>query len=153
MDYGTGKSAAVPGYLISGKTGTAQKSPRKDKKYLLSFIGFAPYDDPEVVCYVVMDNPSDDSSTVTGSLFSAIMSEVLPYLNVAQDNPESAQQPDDSTQTTEPAQQPDNSTQASAEQASAEQATQEETTVSNIGEPEVAGDNLDNELTGLTEPE
>ena len=76
------------------------------------------------------------------------MSEVLPYLNVAQDNPESAQQPDDSTQTTEPAQQPDNSTQASAEQA-----TQEETTVSNIGEPEVAGDNLDNELTGLTEPE
>ena len=148
VDYGTGKSAAVPGYLISGKTGTAQKSPRKDKKYLLSFIGFAPYDDPEVVCYVVMDNPSDDSSTVTGSLFSAIMSEVLPYLNVAQDNPESAQQPDDSTQTTEPAQQPDNSTQASAEQA-----TQEETTVSNIGEPEVAGDNLDNELTGLTEPE
>ena len=153
VDYGTGKSAAVPGYLISGKTGTAQKSPRKDKKYLLSFIGFAPYDDPEVVCYVVMDNPSDDTSTVTGSLFSAIMSEVLPYLNVAQDNPESAQQPDDSTQTTEPAQQPDNSTQASAEQASAEQATQEETTVSNIGEPEVAGDNLDNELTGLTEPE
>ena len=100
-----------------------------------------------------MDNPSDDSSTVTGSLFSAIMSEVLPYLNVAQDNPESAQQPDDSTQTTEPAQQPDNSTQASTEQASAEQATQEETTVSNIGEPEVAGNNLGDELTGLTEPE
>ena len=69
VDYGTGKSAAVPGYLISGKTGTAQKSPRKDNKYLLSFIGFAPYDDPEVVCYVVMDNPSDDLSTVTGSLF------------------------------------------------------------------------------------
>lgn len=123
VDYGTGKSAAVEGYLISGKTGTAQKLPRSDRKYLLSFIGFAPYDDPEVVCYVVMDDPSDDSSSVTGSLFSAIMSEVLPYLNVTKDGvvADDAQTP-----------QPDPSD-------------------TNIGGQEIAGENLDESVTGLTE--
>ncbi len=88
VDYGTGKSAAISGYLISGKTGTAQQLTEGKDHYLLSFIGFAPYDDPEVVCYVLMDNPSDDSSKVTGSLYATIMSEVLPYLNIEKDGPE-----------------------------------------------------------------
>lgn len=52
---GTGAAAKVDGYSMGGKTGTAQKYPREDKKYLVSFIGFAPLDDPQVVVYVVVD--------------------------------------------------------------------------------------------------
>ncbi|MGN7310320.1 stage V sporulation protein D [Alkalicoccobacillus gibsonii] len=59
---GTGKGAFVDGYRVGGKTGTAQKA--KDGKYLennhiVSFIGFAPADDPEIVVYVAVDNPKD----------------------------------------------------------------------------------------------
>jgi stage V sporulation protein D (sporulation-specific penicillin-binding protein) len=80
---GTGTSAAVDGYVISGKTGTAEKSGREEGVYLVSFIGFAPYDRPEVVCYVVIDEPeTGDRGVVSAELFSSIMSEVLPYLNV-----------------------------------------------------------------------
>lgn len=134
VDYGTGKSAAVPGYLISGKTGTAQQTNVASDHYLLSFIGFAPYESPEVVCYVVMDNPSDDSSVVTGSLYSAIMSEVLPYLNVAMDDKENAivQTPAE-PETPEADTQPESSAQESESQTEA---------VDNTGEPEVAGENI-----------
>lgn len=146
VDYGTGKSAAVSGYLISGKTGTAQKSPRTENKYLLSFIGFAPYDNPEAVCYVVMDNPSDDSSAVTGSLFSAIMGEVLPYLNVRKDGPvleepsepgTTAQEPETSE---EPVTEPESTTEAP------ESGEPETTAVSNIGQEERAAVNIPDNL-------
>ena len=55
---GTGAAAKVDGYSMGGKTGTAQKYPREEKKYLVSFIGFAPLDDPQVVVYVVVDRKS-----------------------------------------------------------------------------------------------
>ena len=81
---GTGKKAAVDGYVISGKTGTAQKNDKTTSEYVVSFIGFAPYEDPEVVCYVVIDTPaSGQESGLAASVFSDIMSEILPYLNVA----------------------------------------------------------------------
>lgn len=54
----TGKKARVAGYTMGGKTGTAQKVPRSARKYLVSFIGFAPADNPQVVCYVVVDEPN-----------------------------------------------------------------------------------------------
>ena len=57
---GTGAAAKVDGYSMGGKTGTAQKYPREDKKYLVSFIGFAPLDDPQVVVYVVVDEPNTE---------------------------------------------------------------------------------------------
>ena len=58
---GTGASAAVEGYDIGGKTGTAEKYPRNSGKHLLSFIGYAPQDEPEVLIYVVIDEPNTES--------------------------------------------------------------------------------------------
>ena len=80
---GTGTAAYMNDYVICGKTGTAEKISDKEDDYLVSFIGFAPYNTPEVVCYVVIDNPSTgDASGVSAGFFKDIMSEVLPYLNV-----------------------------------------------------------------------
>ena len=85
---GTGATAKVDGYSMGGKTGTAQKYPREDKKYLVSFIGFAPLDDPQVVVYVVLDEPNAESqadSLYAQYLYKGIMTEILPYLNIFQD--------------------------------------------------------------------
>ena len=85
MDYGTGKRAQVEGYDIGAKTGTAQKLPRSAGNYLLSFIGYAPQDNPEIVIYVVIDEANvgaqDDSSLVL-SLSKKIMEEAFPYLGI-----------------------------------------------------------------------
>lgn len=81
---GTGTDAAVPGYITAGKTGTAEKGIRDNDQWIASFIGFAPYDNPVAVCYVVIDEPEaggDGSSVYACQLYSQIMSEVLPYLN------------------------------------------------------------------------
>lgn len=85
VEEGTGKAAAVPGYDIAGKTGTAEKIPRKHGNYLLSFCGFAPANDPQVLIYVVVDMPhvADQAhSTFASGVFQKIMSDILPYLNV-----------------------------------------------------------------------
>lgn len=82
---GTGKTAAVEGYDVGGKTGTAQHHDKDDNTYLLSFLGFAPYDNPQLVCYTIVDAPdvSDPgSSSYASKLFSAVMKEALPYMNV-----------------------------------------------------------------------
>ena len=55
MDYGTGQRAQVEGYDIGAKTGTAEKLPRGNGKYLLSYIGYAPQENPEILVYVVID--------------------------------------------------------------------------------------------------
>ena len=79
---GTGDYAAVDGYVISGKTGTAEKSGRVEGNYLISFVGFAPYENPEIVCYVVIDEPeSGDEHGVSSAFFNMIMTEILPYIN------------------------------------------------------------------------
>lgn len=82
---GTGSAAQVPGYDIGGKTGTAEKYPRGKGKYLVSFAGFAPTQNPEVFCYVIIDEPhvADQAhSTYASTLFKDIMTEVLPYMNL-----------------------------------------------------------------------
>ncbi len=106
---GTGKLAAVDGYVIGGKTGTAQKLPREEEKYILSFIGFAGYENTELVCYVVVDNAATDNqaSYITTTLFSSIMSEALPYLNIFPDAPTDGTTPDDGTTPSEPQTNPD----------------------------------------------
>ncbi|MCI8464534.1 MAG: penicillin-binding protein 2 [Lachnospiraceae bacterium] len=78
-------STAIPGYEIGGKTGTAEKLPRKDKKYVVSFASFLPASDPEYFMMVVIDEPNvEDQSTgghatnLTRSLWEAI----IPYLNL-----------------------------------------------------------------------
>lgn len=85
---GTSHYSKVQGYSSGGKTGTAEKFPRGNGKYLVSFIGFAPVEEPEVVIYVVVDEPNvEDQATSRYPQYIAqgIMSELLPYLNIAPD--------------------------------------------------------------------
>jgi stage V sporulation protein D (sporulation-specific penicillin-binding protein) len=85
VESGTGTKVAIDGYTIAGKTGTAEKYPRGNGEYLLSFIGFAPYDNPEIVCYVVLDNPVVEGKQSTAQvmeIWKSIMEEVLPYMDI-----------------------------------------------------------------------
>ncbi len=87
VSEGTGKSARPAGYRIGGKTGTAEKYPRDKGNYVVSFIGFAPADDPQIVIYTVIDEPnvpSQASARYATVLTREILTEVLPYLNVFQ---------------------------------------------------------------------
>ena len=86
---GTGKTAGVAGYRIGGKTGTAEKLPRGNHKYLVSFIGFAPVDDPQVVVYVIVDEPgvgavgdNQAHSSFAQEICHNIFEQILPYLGV-----------------------------------------------------------------------
>ena len=86
VEAGTATPAKVAGYLIGGKTGTAQKRPRTEKKYVVSFVGFAPADNPQVMTYVVIDEIHDveiaGSSSSATRMTSEIMNEILPYLGM-----------------------------------------------------------------------
>lgn len=96
VSTGTAKSAKVEGYSMGGKTGTAQKLPRENKKYLVSYIGFAPVDNPQVVVYVVIDEANvvnQAQSSLATKLAKEIMTEILPYMNIFKDEGEEAQQP------------------------------------------------------------
>lgn len=86
VSEGTGQKAAVEGYAIGGKTGTAEKQPRSENNYVVSFIGFAPVEDPQVVVYVLIDTPHvEDQSHCSQSSYIAknIFSQILPYLNIS----------------------------------------------------------------------
>lgn len=89
VSEGTGKSAKVEGYSMGGKTGTAEKGNREDDKYVVSFIGFAPVEEPQVLVYVVIDEanvPEDEqSSALATALAKKIFAEILPYINIFQD--------------------------------------------------------------------
>lgn len=87
VDSGTGQKAKVEGYTIGGKTGTAEKLPRGNGKYLLSFIGFAPVENPQIVVYVTVDEPDveDQSTAGSGSILAHdVFERLLPYMNVYQ---------------------------------------------------------------------
>lgn len=88
VQNGTGRSAKVPGYSMGGKTGTAERVGRDKKNYLISFIGYAPAEEPQVVVYVVIDRPNiepQSQSKYATTLAKDIMTEVLPYMNIFQD--------------------------------------------------------------------
>ncbi len=88
VEEGTGSTAALVGYSIGGKTGTAEKYPRGRGNYLVSFIGAAPMDDPEVVVYVIVDQPhvkDQAHSTYAQEVVHDIMKEILPFLGVYRD--------------------------------------------------------------------
>lgn len=85
VDFGTGKKARPAGYRIGGKTGTAEKYPRGTENYVVSFMSFAPADNPKIVCYVVIDEPNvaaQASSGYAATLCNDILTEVLPYMNI-----------------------------------------------------------------------
>ena len=85
VDNGTGKTARPAGYSIGGKTGTAEMGSRDKEDYVVSFMGFAPADDPQIAVYVVVDRPNtadqDDAKHAT-RIVRNILTEVLPYLNI-----------------------------------------------------------------------
>ncbi len=88
VQQGTSRYTKVQGYSSGGKTGTAEKLPRGNGKYLVSFIGFAPVSAPRIVLYVVVDEPHAEEqadSKYAQYIAQAILSELLPYYNVEPD--------------------------------------------------------------------
>jgi stage V sporulation protein D (sporulation-specific penicillin-binding protein) len=77
---GGGTLAQVEGYAIGGKTATSQTLPRSDNRYISSFLGFAPADDPEIIAIVIIDNPTGTyyGGTIAAPVFSEIMENILP---------------------------------------------------------------------------
>ncbi len=82
MTDGGGKKAAVDGYVVGAKTGTSQKLPRGNGKYIASCIGFAPVDHPEVIAMVRIDEPQGlyYGGTIAAPAISSIYTNILPYL-------------------------------------------------------------------------
>ena len=82
---GTGWRAKPAGYAIGGKTGTAETLPRGNGEYVVSFISHAPADNPEIICYVVIDRPNvsvqEDAKYAT-IVSREILTDILPYLNI-----------------------------------------------------------------------
>lgn len=89
VQEGTATAAKVDGYFIGGKTGTAQKLPRSEGKYLVSFIGAVPADNPQVMIYVVVDEAADEElqsrASIASKLAADILKEALPYLKIYPD--------------------------------------------------------------------
>ena len=91
VQEGTSTHSKVQGYSSGGKTGTAEKLPRGNGKYLVSFIGFAPVEEPQVVIYVAIDEPNAEEqadSKYPQYVAQGILSELLPYLNIEPDEAE-----------------------------------------------------------------
>lgn len=88
---GTGQEAQVAGYAIGGKTGTAQKYDEEtgdvsEDRYVISFIGYTPVDDPEVVLLVILDEADGGSSHDTAELASQMFEKILPALGLYPDS-------------------------------------------------------------------
>lgn len=137
-ENGTGSTARPAGYRIGGKTGTAETIPRGNGNYVVSFMGYAPYEDPQIAIYVVVDRPNvgtdaqqqADAKYATG-IVRNILTEVLPYMNIYMTEPvtdeekaqldalglkvtyEESDSADSSTESTEETQQESGETQSS----------------------------------------
>lgn len=81
---GSGKNAYIEGYSIGGKTATSQTLPRSANKYISSFIGFAPAEDPQVLGMVVIHNPQGIyyGGTIAAPILRSIFDNILPYLGI-----------------------------------------------------------------------
>lgn len=86
---GSGKRAKLPEYRIGGKTATSEKLPRSLKKYISSFLGFAPADDPQVIALITIDEPVGIyyGGTIAAPVIADIFSNILPYLDVKRVDP------------------------------------------------------------------
>jgi stage V sporulation protein D (sporulation-specific penicillin-binding protein) len=84
---GGGKNGIVQGYRIGGKTATSQKLPRGSGKYIASYIGFAPADDPEVIAMCIIDEPTGVyyGGTIAAPVIQELYENILPYLNIKKD--------------------------------------------------------------------
>lgn len=83
---GSGKKASVEGYRIGGKTATSEKLPRSRKKYISSFLGFAPAPDPQVIALITIDEPQGIyyGGTIAAPVIADLFQNILPYLGVKQ---------------------------------------------------------------------
>lgn len=84
VDGGSGKNAYIEGFRIGGKTATSETLPRSANKYISSFIGFAPADDPQVVALCVIHNPQGVyyGGTIAAPVIREVFANILPYLGV-----------------------------------------------------------------------
>lgn len=81
---GTGKNAYLPGFRIGGKTATSEKLPRSENKYISSFLGFAPANDPQVIALVLIDEPQGIyyGGTIAAPVVATLFDNILPYLGI-----------------------------------------------------------------------
>lgn len=85
VSNGTAKNAYIKGFRLGGKTGTSEKTPRGSGKYIASFVGFAPANDPEIIGLVMLDEPMGGSymgGQIAAPTFKKIFDEVLRYMGV-----------------------------------------------------------------------
>ncbi len=84
VSEGTGKKAYIEGYSIGGKTATSQTLPRSEHKYIASFIGFAPAENPQVLALVVIRNPQGIyyGGTIAAPVIKSVFENILPYLGI-----------------------------------------------------------------------
>lgn len=89
---GSGKNAGVEGFRIGGKTATSEKLPRSLKKYISSFVGFAPAEDPQVIALITIDEPEGIyyGGTIAAPVIGNIFEMILPYLGILREDPEAA---------------------------------------------------------------
>lgn len=87
VSEGSGKNAYIDGYRIGGKTATSQTLPRSARKYISSFIGFAPADDPQILGMVIIYNPQGIyyGGTIAAPILREIFENVLPYMGLEKD--------------------------------------------------------------------
>jgi stage V sporulation protein D (sporulation-specific penicillin-binding protein) len=81
---GTGRRAYLPGFRVGGKTATSEKLPRRNGKYISSFIGFAPADDPQVIAIVLIDEPVGIyyGGTIAAPVIGELFDNILPYMGI-----------------------------------------------------------------------
>ena len=84
VSEGTGKNAAIEGFTIGGKTATSQTLPRSNGKYISSFLGFAPAEDPQVLALLIINNPQGIyyGGTIAAPLVRELFENILPYLEI-----------------------------------------------------------------------
>ena len=91
VSEGTGKNACIEGYSIGGKTATSQTLPRSAHKYISSFIGFAPAQDPQILGLVIIYNPQGIyyGGTIAAPVLKEIFDNILPYLGIEKETVQS----------------------------------------------------------------
>lgn len=84
MSEGSGKNAAIEGYSIGGKTATSQTLPRSANRYISSFLGFAPAEEPKVLALCIIHDPQGIyyGGTIAAPVVRSIFDNVLPYLGI-----------------------------------------------------------------------
>ena len=87
VSEGTGKRAFVEGFRIGGKTATSEKLPRSRKKYISSFLGFAPANNPKIITLILIDEPVGTyyGGTIAAPVIGGVYENVLPYIGVSRE--------------------------------------------------------------------